>query len=154
MRLTALPAADSGGLAPAPVTVPDGIGTPLATVANIPQHTVVVSSLGQFATPTSTGMAEPASHIHITVHQSRPSDMNAVIASADDGGSADGGKAETYQQHALSLQQNGDYGSARAAYQRAIQAYQGQISSGHDVETAQRGLAACQTGLLICQQSQ
>ena len=36
----------------------------------------------------------------------------------------DSGKPDTYQQRALSLQQQGgDYGQARAAYQRAIRAY-------------------------------
>jgi len=151
LRLTALPAVGTGELAPAPISLPEGV--PLATVAGIPQHTVVVNSLGQSAVPGFDSGPVSASHIHITVRNSSPSDTDPA-ADSGEGGGEDAAKADTYQQRALSLQQGGDFGQARAAYQRAIRAYQSQIASGHEVETAQRGLAACQTGLQICQQSQ
>lgn len=152
LRLTALPAVGSGEIAPAPVILPEGV--PMATVANIPQHTVVVSALGQNSPAGQDSGPVSASHIRITVRQATPADTDRVAASPGDGGSDEAGKAEVYQQRALSLQQGGDYGQARSAYARAIRAYQGQIVAGRDVETAQRGLAACQTGIQICQQSQ
>ena len=151
LRLSALPEAGSGAVAPAPVTLPEG----MATVANIPQHTVVVSSLGQMASAGQDVWPVPASHIRITVHQAPPNDVERIAASIGEGGGANESvNADVYQQRALSLQQSGDYGQARTAYTRAIRAYEGQIAAGQNVDTAQRGLTACQTGLQICQQSQ
>ncbi len=153
LRLTALPAVGSSGeLAPAPVFVPDGVA--LATVASIPQHTVVVNSLGQAPSADSYSPAPSGAHIRITVREAKSSDAEKAAQDAGNGGGDDSVKPDVYQQRALSLQQGGEYGQARAAYQRAIRAYAGQIASGRDVDTAQRGLAACQTGLQICQQSQ
>lgn len=154
LRLAALPLVSSdGGLAPAPVTLPPGAASPLASLPSVPQHTVVVSSLagGMGSSP---AQAEAPSHIRITIHQVSDADTaDAPIASS--GGQSDGSvKAASYQENALSLQQGGEFKQARLAYQRAIRAYEAQIASGQDVETAQRGLAACQTGLQICQQSQ
>ena len=149
LTLTAIPAS-SGELSPAPVTLPNG--APRATVEALPQHTVVVSSLGNAYAPS--GTAELPSHIHITVHQLRSSDADPSAGSVGDGAGADGGQGDSYQQRALALQQGGDYRQARLAYGSAIRAYETQIASGHDVVTAQRGVAACQTGLQICQQSQ
>lgn len=154
LRLTALPAVSSdGGLAPAPVTVPSGVGVPSASFASIPQHTVVVGSVAGFA-PAEMQQAEPPSHIRITVHQVKDADGGESSAPSGDGQSDGAAKAASYQESALSLQQGGEFKQARLAYQRAIRAYEAQIGSGQDVETAQRGLAACQTGLQICQQSQ
>ena len=153
LRLAALPPVGSEGLAPAPVTLPEGLSTPIASVAAIPQHTVVVNSVAGVP-PQFTSQAEQPSHIHITVHQISDTDSNTSSASSGGSSSDNGGRADAAQQHALSLQQAGDYKQARTAYQGAIRAYEAQIASGHDVETAQRGLAACQTGLQICQQSQ
>ncbi len=153
LQLAALPAPGSDEVAPAPVSLP-AYATPLATVAAIPQHTVVVSSLGSgyAAAPEQANGPEMPSHIHITVHQISASDTDAAPASSgDDTGDA---RADTYQQRALALQQQGDFKPARLAYQSAIRAYEAQIAAGQNVETAQRGLAACQTGLQICQQSQ
>jgi len=160
LRLAALPLVGAdGGLAPAPVTLPAGVGGPLASLASIPQHTVVVGSL-------AAGMGEqPAqsqapSHIRITVHQVKDTDSSDAPVTSGGGSRSDGGqsdgsmKAASYQDNALSLQQGGEFKQARLAYQRAIRAYEAQIASGQDVETAQRGLAACQIGLQICQQSQ
>ena len=151
LRLAALPPVGSEGLAPAPVTLPAGLSTPLASVAAIPQHTVVVNSIAG-APPVFTAQAEQPSHIHITVHQMSDTDSRPVSSNSGSGGGT--GRADADQQRALSLQQGGDFQQARTAYQSAIRAYEAQIASGHDVETAQRGLAACQTGLQICQQSQ
>ncbi len=154
LRLAALaPVGSEGALAPAPVTLPAGVGGPLASFASIPQHTVVVGSIaGAAGDPPA--QSEAPSHIHITVHQD--TDNSDAPAAAGDGQSRGGGsaKAASYQDNALSLQQGGEFKQARIAYQRAIRAYEAQIASGQDVETAQRGLAACQTGLQICQQSQ
>jgi len=154
LRLAALPPVGSeGGLAPAPVTLPAGVGTSLASVASIPQHTVVVGSLSG-ASGEQTSPPEAPSHIRITIHQAKDTDGGDAPIPAT--GSGDGGtaKAASYQENALSLQQGGQFKQARLAYQRAVRAYEAQIASGQDVETAQRGLAACQTGLQICQQSQ
>ena len=149
LRLSALPVGDA--LDPAPVSLPEGM--PMATVASIPQHTVVVNSLSQNSGGPDTGPV-PAAHIRITVRQATAEDSNRVDATGGDGGADESLQGDVYQQRALSLQQGGDYGQARAAYTRAIRAYQGQIATGRDVDTAQRGLAACQTGIQICQQSQ
>ena len=150
LRLTALPS--SGDLAPAPVTLPDGM--PMATVASIPRHTVVVNSLGQDSPGRQDTGVTPGSHIRITVRQATSADTDRVASAVGEGGADESLQANVYQQRALSLQQGGDYGKARAAYARAIRAYQGQITTGRDIDTAQRGLAACQTGIQICQQSQ
>jgi len=154
LRLSALPGIQSNEITPAPVTLPDGIS--VGNFANLPLHTVVVDSLPP--SPSTSAATSPVpgqgSHIRITVRQAAPSDTDAVASSTGDGGSDETVRADAYQQRALSLQQGGDFGQARAVYQLAIRAYQGQIASGRDVETAQRGLAACQTGLQICQQSQ
>ena len=155
LHLAALPLISSeGSLAPAPVTLPPGITGPLASLASIPQHTVVVGSLaGRAGDQAAT--SEAPSHIRITVHQTNDADSgDAPIASSGGDGDGSSVKAASYQDNALSLQQGGDFRQARLAYQRAIRAYEAQIASGQDVETAQRGLAACQTGLQICQQSQ
>jgi len=163
LLLAALPSSGSdGGLAPAPVTLPVGARVPLVSLASIPQHTVVVSSF-QGAGGDQSAQPEVPSHIRITVHQDTDSG-NAPVTSGgggqsgggQSGGGQSGGsaKAASDQENALSLQQGGEFKQARLAYQRAIRAYEAQIASGQDVETAQRGLAACQTGLQICQQSQ
>lgn len=154
LRLTALPPAGSDGtLAPAPVALPAGVGSPLVSVASIPQHTVVVGSVAS-AMPSEMTQADPPSHIRITVHQSSDADGGAAAPSSGDSQNDSSAKAASDQESALALQQGGDFKQARLAYQRAIRAYKAQIDSGQDVETAQRGLAACQTGLQICQQSQ
>ena len=126
----------------------------MATVASIPRHTVVVNSLAQEAPGGQDAGPVPASHIRITVHQATSADSDRVAAAVGEGGADESLQANVFQQRALSLQQGGDYGKARATYARAIRAYQGQIATGRDVDTAQRGLAACQTGIQICQQSQ
>lgn len=154
LRLAALPPVGSeGSIAPAPVTLPAGIGGPLASLASIPQHTVVVNSVAG-AAGDSPAQAEAPSHIRITVHQAKETDSSDAPVASGDGQSDGGAKAASYQENALSLQQGGEFKQARIAYQRAIRAYEAQIASGQDVETAQRGLAACQTGIQICQQSQ
>ena len=154
LRLTALPPVGSdSGLAPAPVTLPAGLGTPLASISSIPQHTVVVGSLAG-SSGDQASQPDAPSHIRITIHQAKDADNSDApipTTSVGDGGTA---KAASYQDSALSLQQGGQFKQARLSYQRAIRAYEAQIASGQDVETAQRGLAACQTGLQICQQSQ
>jgi len=154
LRLTALlPVGSDGGLAPAPVTLLAGASTPFVSVASIPQHTVVVGSLAGVA-GNQASQPDAPSHIRITIHQAKDADGDAApipATGAGDGGTA---TAASYQDSALSLQQGGQFKQARLSYQRAIRAYKAQIASGQDVETAQRGLAACQTGLQICQQSQ
>jgi len=153
LRLAALSPSESGGIEPAPVTLPAGIGMPLASVASIPQHTVVVGSVGGGA-PVYQPQADPSSHIHITVRQAPEPDTNRTPASSDGGQTEESTRGDSYQQRALSLQQQGEFKQALLAYQSAIRAYEAQIASGRNAETAQRGLAACQTGLQICQQSQ
>jgi len=153
-------------VAPAPVTVPVTTGT---AVTPLSQHTVVVDQLpnqpasapssyqSQVAAPYDPG--NPEAHIHITVDQDSGSSSNptrgkdntiVVGASSPDAGVG----ADGLQSQALALQQQGDYGKAEQAYTKAIHLYNGQIASGHDVETARRALRSCQTGLKICQASQ
>jgi len=154
LRLTALPPVGSeGSLAPASVTLPAGIGGPLASFASIPQHTVVVGSIAS-AAGDQPAQSDAPSHIRITVHQVKDTESGDAPVTAGDSQSDGSAKAASYQESALSLQQKGAFKQARIAYQRAIGAYEAQIGLGQDVETAQRGLAACQTGLQICQQSQ
>jgi len=160
LRLAVMPPIGSeGSLAPASVLLPSGLGGLSSSVASIPQHTVVVGSLAG-AEGGQPVQSEASSHIRITVHQVKDSDSSEApipssVGSGSSGGSGEGSaKAASYQETALSLQQGGEFKQARVAYQRAIRAYESQIASGQDVETAQRGLAACQIGLQICQQSQ
>ena len=161
LRLAALPPVGEvpGGIAPAPVSVPDGtVSLPAfsgsALTAAVPRHTVVVGGYsGNSAPSASPFQSDLSSHIRITVHQSRDTD-GANAPAADSLSASDGGQGETYQQRALTLQEAGSYTPAKQAYQSAIRSYQAQIAAGRDVETAKRGLSACQTGLQICQQSQ
>ncbi|MDQ2800183.1 MAG: tetratricopeptide repeat protein, partial [Armatimonadota bacterium] len=133
LTLNALPLPDQDQIAPAPVSVPA-----TATVAAIPQHTVVVSSLPGSPPPSANasynpgwnnGPAPVAPHIHISLSQGKSSEEAAPAS--DDSSSGEG---ESLQQSALSLQQQGEYRSALADYSRAIRAYKSQIASGHDVE--------------------
>ena len=156
LRLAALPPV--GSVAPAPVSLPPGVApssvVPSSVIGSVPQHTVMVGSLGSPSAPAGYA-SDPSSHIRITVHQASETETPAASSTGSpDGGSASSGQGETYQQRALSLQEAGSYPQARQAYQNAIRSYQAQIAEGQNVETAQRGLAACQTGLQICQQSQ
>jgi len=159
LRLAALPPVGSdgavlGGVAPAPVSLPDGVAFSGSALSAVPRHTVVVGGYsGSPAPSVSPYQSDLSSHIQITVHQARDTDgsnapANNSLAATDDG------QGEIYQQKALSLQEAGSYASAKSAYQSAIRSYQTQIAAGRDVETARRGLSACQTGLQICQQSQ
>jgi len=148
---------------PATVDLP----TPIATTTTMPQHTVVVSQLNsdQGSSPQSTAPAPPVATappggsglvpvVRVTVHDSnsgntevsRGDSPSSVPAAHNDGGQA-------YQQYALSLQQQGDYKGAKAQYEKAIRMYNARIREGHDSDDVQRGLAACKTGLEICQQS-
>ena len=166
LSLHAVPMARDGDLPPAAVA----LDAPSAgSRSYLPQHTVVVSDLGdgRTAQPVTVSDASPqadpgnglASHIKISIDNS-PNSGSVTIS--DHGGStpprvtgddsASGG--DGYQQSALALQQNGDYGRAQAAYQKAIRAYKSQIASGHNADAAAQGLAASQTGLQICVQSQ
>ena len=156
MGVTPIPDVAVSDLAPVPVAAPNS-STPIATVAAIPQHVVVVNSLGYGTVPplqSTDNVAVLPSHISITVHSLKTADSYPVAASASDDKGDDSAKGGTFQQRALALQQQGDYGQARRLYQGAIRAYEAQIASGQGVETAQRGLAASQIGLQICQQSQ
>lgn len=167
LKLSAVPL-PSHGLAPMPIS---GITpVPMASVASMPQHTVVVSHLAsQSAAPpapsfapafsgTPSGNGSSPSHISIRISRSPTAEAISISDhssptrhTTDGGGSGDG---DSYQQSALDLQSQGDYRHARSAYQKAIHAYKSQIASGHDAETAKRGLQASQTGLQICDQSQ
>lgn len=134
----------SGGLAPMPVSVP-----PMATVAAVPQHTVVVSSLSGGASSSAPAL----SHMYINVSPSAPSTESISLSNRDLPPAPSSEEGDRYQQTAIGLQQQGDYRQAGAAYAKAIRAFQSQIAAGRDTETAERGLQASQTGLQICQQS-
>ena len=159
LRLAALPTVGSdsevaGGIAPAPVSLPDGMAFSGSALTAVPRHTVVVGGYSSSPAPSvSPYQSNLSSHIQITVHQARDTDGSTAPAGTSLG-AVDDGQGETYQQKAISLQEAGSYASAKQAYQSAIRLYQTQIAAGRDVETARRGLSACQTGLQICQQSQ
>lgn len=58
--------------------------------------------------------------------------------------------AEVHQQTATCYLRLGDKANARAHFQQAIAEYERQIQAGREVETARQGIAACQNGLLLC----
>ncbi|MFN4033179.1 MAG: tetratricopeptide repeat protein [Fimbriimonadales bacterium] len=58
--------------------------------------------------------------------------------------------AEVHQQIATCYLRLGDKPNARAHFQQAIAEYERQIQVGREVEAARQGLAACQNGLLLC----
>ena len=58
--------------------------------------------------------------------------------------------AEVHQQIAISYLRLGDKANARTHFQQAILEYERQIQAGHDAETPRQGIAACQNGLLLC----
>jgi tetratricopeptide (TPR) repeat protein len=58
--------------------------------------------------------------------------------------------AEVHQQIATCCLRIGDKANARAHFQQAIAEYERQIQAGREVETARQGIAACQNGLLLC----
>lgn len=140
------------GLAPAPVSVASASAVPLASVAAVPQHTVVVRDLDAGTNGNGIDAGSGGSRIKITVNSEGDAvtQVTPLSESRADEGQGDG---DAHQQTALGLQQQGDFRRARTAYQKAIRAYKNQLAAGRDAESARRGLAACQTGLQICQQS-
>ncbi|MGO8671683.1 MAG: tetratricopeptide repeat protein [Capsulimonadaceae bacterium] len=176
-ELKAVPPTDDD-LQPAPVAVDT---PPLATSADIPRHTVVVSQLGSgtgdvtapapaaepqpAVAPAASSDNGPTSVIHITVHNNPDaSDSDSAqpgaagtTSSVDESTpptvSMHNDEAQAYQQYALSLQEQGDYRGAKTAYERAIRTYNERVRSGGNSPDARRGLQACQTGLQICEQS-
>ncbi len=58
--------------------------------------------------------------------------------------------AEIHQQIATCYLRLGDKSNARAHFQQAIAEYERQIQAGRNIETARQGIAACQNGLLLC----
>jgi hypothetical protein len=144
-------------------TAPAG-QTPAVTATVAPQDASTDSTQAGAASQQSapqTGDSDAGEQtpvIHITVHDAPPASQ-AQSTDIDRGTApvtmapvhVDEGQA--YQQYALSLQEQGDYRGAMAAYQRAIHTYNAEIRAGQNTADAKRGLQACQTGLEICQQS-
>lgn len=58
--------------------------------------------------------------------------------------------AEIYQQIATCYLRLGEKANARVYFQQAIAEYERQIQAGRDVDAARQGIAACQNGLLLC----
>ena len=58
--------------------------------------------------------------------------------------------AEVHQQIATCYLRLGDKANARTHFLQAIAEYERQIQAGRDVETVRQGIAACQNGLLLC----
>lgn len=58
--------------------------------------------------------------------------------------------AEVHQQIATCYLRLGDKANARMHFQQAIAEYERQIQAGREVEAARQGIAACQNGLLLC----
>ena len=176
LNLRALPPIASNVVPPAPVNVQS-----VGNTAQIPRHTVVVSSLnsanGAFGPPppsefaqapgdqqtnsdsTSAGGVAQPSHIQISVDSSGESHSGSAqsersTGTLEVGASTSGQEASSYQQSALGLQQDGEYKKAASLYAKAIRLYKAAVRNGTDAESAARGLQACETGLQICQQSQ
>ncbi|MCW3058589.1 MAG: Photosystem assembly protein Ycf3, partial [Capsulimonas sp.] len=164
LQLRAIPTESNGMLAPAPVSAP-----PItASLESMPRHTVVVTGLGNgsnssnntqnYSAQDNNGGQSPSGAtpiIRITVHDGGDSsDSSSVNRSTSSGRSSESGGGDGFQQTALSLQSQGNYRGARAAYEKAIRTYKADIAAGRNAESAQRGLQACQTGLQICQQSE
>lgn len=165
LRAVPLP---SAGLAPMPIS---GIAPALPTtsVASMPQHTVVVSRLASASAPplpspppdsggaSSANSGSPSPRISIRINSGPTSesisisDHSSPVRHTTGTGGGDG---DSLQQSAWDLQNQGDFRRARSTYQKAIHAYKSQIASGHDTDTAKRGLQSSQTGLQICEQSQ
>ncbi|MCX7993227.1 MAG: tetratricopeptide repeat protein [Fimbriimonadales bacterium] len=57
---------------------------------------------------------------------------------------------EVHQQIATCYLRLSDKVNARAHFQQAIAEYERQIQAGRDIETARQGIAACQNGLMLC----
>ena len=159
LSLVAVTPAQEGPLPPAPVHVPASVQAAVSPYVGVARHTVVVQhfngtpsefspSGARIAAATGGDNSAPPAPAHIEITIDRGSD------SAGGAGGDNTPPGETYQQTAFALQQQGDYGRARATYEKAVHAYQSQIDAGRDPESARRGLEACQTGLQICRQSQ
>ncbi len=58
--------------------------------------------------------------------------------------------AEVHQQIATCYLRLNEKANARTHFLQAIAEYERQIQAGRDVETARQGIAACQNGLLLC----
>jgi len=58
--------------------------------------------------------------------------------------------AEVHQQIATCYLRLGDKANARAHFLQAIAEYERQTQAGRDTEAARQGIAACQNGLLLC----
>ncbi|GIV04585.1 MAG: hypothetical protein KatS3mg016_0160 [Fimbriimonadales bacterium] len=58
--------------------------------------------------------------------------------------------AEVYQQIAICYLRLGEKANARVYFQQAIAEYERQIQAGRDADAARQGIAACQNGLLLC----
>ncbi|RMH06295.1 MAG: hypothetical protein D6697_10950 [Armatimonadetes bacterium] len=58
--------------------------------------------------------------------------------------------AEVYQQIATCYLRLGEKANARLYFQQAIAEYERQIQAGRDADAARQGIAACQNGLLLC----
>jgi tetratricopeptide (TPR) repeat protein len=58
--------------------------------------------------------------------------------------------AEVHQQIATCYLRLGDKANARTHFLQAIAEYERQIQAGREVEAARQGIAACQNGLLLC----
>jgi tetratricopeptide (TPR) repeat protein len=139
----------------------------------LPQHTVVVGDVGadggaasvtdqntdQGGANQDAGPPPPAEQISIHVHGQGVSAVDAIPADSDDSlVSGDAVVAITrgsqLQSKALNYEQQGSYQAAERLYNKAITAYKQDIAGGQSVGEAQRGIAACRTGIQICQQSQ
>ncbi|BDI30522.1 hypothetical protein CCAX7_25730 [Capsulimonas corticalis] len=159
LQLRAVGSDSNNLLSPAPVSAP-----PMAAIEALPRHTVVVPALGENGGSDSSQDAQNGGQsssggtpiIRITVHDggSDSSSSSGVNRSGSNGGGSSDSGGDSFQQTALSLQSQGNYRGARAAYEKAIRTYKADIAAGRNQESAQRGLQACQTGLQICQQSE
>jgi len=71
----------------------------------------------------------------------------SVEASAAD----DPNVASRHQQLAFAHFTSRDYSAARSQYEKALKAYQGQLSKGIRTQEAQRGIRVCELGIRNCE---
>ena len=118
------------------------------------------SGLGS-AQDQNVGPPPPPEHISIHVHgQSAADAVNVLPAGASDSLVSSNSNSVVslgaqLQKRALAYEQQGQIcNSAEKLYNKAIAAYKHEINSGAPDAETQRGIAACRTGIQICQQSQ
>jgi tetratricopeptide (TPR) repeat protein len=134
------------------VRSPDGTtavasGDPMTITARPPQPQQQMSVADSGGGGASAADANPLSHAQTLEANGRYRDAIPQYQRAADNDPEIAGEA--YQGMALSYQRQEDAASARAAYRRAITAYEAEAATSHDPSAAQRGIASCRAALEV-----